>query len=104
MAFAWPYSAASTDANRTALPATLERFQSIRSPVRAVPRLHHNDFRPDNMMFGPEAVTTWDWQSFAFGSGAQDVAYFLAGGILPYVLDQLIAQTPQTRTIPETRA
>ncbi|MDF2900223.1 MAG: hypothetical protein K0Q62_282 [Phenylobacterium sp.] len=45
--------------------------------------LTHNDFRPDNMMFGPEAVTTLDWQSFAFGSGAQDVAYFLAGGLSP---------------------
>lgn len=45
--------------------------------------LTHNDFRPDNMMFGPAAVTTLDWQSFAFGSGAQDVAYFLAGGLGP---------------------
>lgn len=55
---------------------------------RTGPRcLTHNDFRPDNMMFGPAAggysVTTLDWQSFAFGAGAHDVAYFLAGGLSP---------------------
>jgi hypothetical protein len=54
--------------------------------------LTHNDFRPDNMMFGGPAggypVTVLDWQSFAYGAGATDVAYFLAGA-LPQ--DQLIA-------------
>ena len=49
--------------------------------------LTHNDFRPDNMMFatarGGHPVTTLDWQSFAFGNGATDVAYFLAGAISP---------------------
>ena len=47
--------------------------------------LTHNDFRPDNMMFGNGAggypVTTLDWQSFAYGAGATDVAYFLAGAL-----------------------
>ncbi len=47
--------------------------------------LTHNDFRPDNMMFGTAAggypVTTLDWQSFAYGAGATDVAYFLAGAL-----------------------
>ena len=33
-----------------------------------------------------------------------EAAYFLAGGILPYVLDQSLAQAPKTRTTPETRA
>jgi hypothetical protein len=51
--------------------------------------LTHNDFRPDNMMFataaGGHAVTTLDWQSFAYGNGATDVAYFLAGALPPEV-------------------
>jgi len=51
--------------------------------------LTHNDFRPDNMMFATKAgghpVTTLDWQSFAYGNGATDVAYFLSGAISPEV-------------------
>lgn len=47
--------------------------------------LTHNDFRPDNMMFataaGGRPVTVLDWQSFAYGVGAVDVAYFLAGAL-----------------------
>lgn len=51
--------------------------------------LTHNDFRPDNMMFGTAGggypVTVLDWQSFAYGAGATDVAYFLAGALPPPV-------------------
>lgn len=51
--------------------------------------LTHNDFRPDNMMFGTAAggypVTVLDWQSFAYGAGGTDVAYFLAGALPPDV-------------------
>ncbi|MFC3068525.1 phosphotransferase family protein [Phenylobacterium soli] len=47
--------------------------------------LTHNDFRPDNMMFatprGGHPVTVLDWQSFAYGAGATDLAYFLAGAL-----------------------
>ena len=47
--------------------------------------LTHNDYRPDNMMFGTPAgghpVTVLDWQSFAYGAGPTDVAYFLAGAL-----------------------
>ena len=47
--------------------------------------LTHNDFRPDNMMFATPAggypVTVLDWQSFAYGAGPTDVAYFLAGAL-----------------------
>ena len=47
--------------------------------------LTHNDFRPDNMMFGGAQggypVTVLDWQSFAYGAGPTDVAYFLAGAL-----------------------
>jgi len=49
--------------------------------------LTHNDFRPDNMMFGTPAgghpLTVLDWQSFAYGAGSMDVAYFLAGALKP---------------------
>lgn len=49
--------------------------------------LTHNDFRPDNMMFatdrGGHPITVLDWQSFAYGVGATDVAYFLAGALSP---------------------
>jgi hypothetical protein len=45
--------------------------------------LTHNDYRPDNMMFasarGGHPLTVLDWQSFAYGAGPTDVAYFLAG-------------------------
>lgn len=51
--------------------------------------LTHNDYRPDNMMFASERggypVTVLDWQSFAYGAGATDVAYFLAGALTPEV-------------------
>ncbi len=49
--------------------------------------LTHNDFRPDNMMFGTAAggypLTVLDWQSYAYGVGATDLAYFLAGALSP---------------------
>lgn len=51
--------------------------------------LTHNDFRPDNMMFasgeGGYPVTVLDWQSFAYGAGPTDLAYFLAGALAPDV-------------------
>lgn len=54
--------------------------------------LTHNDFRPDNMMFstaeGGHPITVLDWQSFAYGVGATDVAYFLAGALAPEVRRQ----------------
>ena len=49
--------------------------------------LIHNDFRPDNMMFGtteggyPVAIV--DWQTLGFGCGTSDVSYFLAGALKP---------------------
>jgi hypothetical protein len=47
--------------------------------------LTHNDYRPDNMMFasarGGHPVTVLDWQSFAYGAGPTDLAYFLAGAV-----------------------
>ncbi len=49
--------------------------------------LTHNDYRPDNMMFATEKgghpFTMLDWQTVAYGTGAVDVAYFLAGALTP---------------------
>ena len=61
-----------------------------RADASAGPRcLTHNDYRPDNMMFATPAggypMTMLDWQSFAYGTGATDVAYFLAGAVSPEV-------------------
>lgn len=64
------------------LAANFARLQTPRAGPRC---LTHNDFRPDNMMFatprGGAPVTVLDWQSFAYGVGATDVAYFLAGAL-----------------------
>jgi hypothetical protein len=67
-----------------ALSGRFGRFAELREGPRC---LTHNDFRPDNMMFataaGGRPVTVLDWQSVAFGAGAVDVAYFLAGALSP---------------------
>jgi hypothetical protein len=39
----------------------------------------HNDFRPDNMLFGSERVAVVDWQTSNFLGTGMDVAYFLGG-------------------------
>jgi len=65
------------------------RFIEIGSRHDGPRCLTHNDFRPDNMMFGGPGggypVTVLDWQSFAYGAGPTDVAYFLAGALAPEV-------------------
>ena len=65
------------------------RFAQLLVPREGPRCLTHNDFRPDNMMFATAAggapVTVLDWQSFAYGVGATDVAYFLAGALPPAV-------------------
>jgi len=65
------------------------RYGALSAPHEGPRCLTHNDFRPDNMMFataaGGHPVTTLDWQSFAYGVGATDVAYFLAGALSPEV-------------------
>lgn len=65
------------------------RFQQFGDPAGGPRCLTHNDFRPDNMMFGTPAggypVAVLDWQSFAYGSGPTDLAYFLAGALAPEV-------------------
>jgi aminoglycoside phosphotransferase (APT) family kinase protein len=44
----------------------------------------HNDYRPDNMLFGETGqVTVVDWQSCALGQNAVDVAYLIGGAFVP---------------------
>ena len=49
--------------------------------------LTHNDFRPDNMMFGTSdggyPVAVVDWQSYGYGCCMADVSYFMAGALGP---------------------
>ena len=74
------------------LPHWIEVGETISTKWEALGNLYdgprcltHNDFRPDNMMFGTAAgghpITVLDWQSFAYGAGPTDVAYFLAGAL-----------------------
>src|SRR6202034_4212562 len=61
------------------------KLSRIARPREGPRCLTHNDFRPDNMMFasarGGAPITVLDWQSFAYGVGATDVAYFLSGAL-----------------------
>ena len=65
-----------------AITANYGRFKDSYSGPRC---LIHNDFRPDNMMFGtaeggyPVAVV--DWQSYGYGCCMADVSYFMAGAL-----------------------
>jgi hypothetical protein len=65
------------------------RFAAIAQQHDGPRCLTHNDYRPDNMMFGgPQGgypLTVLDWQSFAYGAGPTDLAYFLAGALAPDV-------------------
>jgi hypothetical protein len=65
------------------------RFASIAQQHDGPRCLTHNDYRPDNMMFagprGGHPLTVLDWQSFAYGAGPTDLAYFLAGAVTPQV-------------------
>ena len=60
-------------------------FAAYESYYRGPKSLVHIDYRPDNMMFatkkGGRPIAVLDWQSLAFGCGATDVAYFLAGAL-----------------------
>lgn len=65
------------------------RFAGIGAQHDGPRCLTHNDYRPDNMMFASAAggypLTVLDWQSFAYGAGPTDLAYFLAGALPPQV-------------------
>jgi len=47
---------------------------------RDFPKVYsHNDFRPDNMLFGGPRVAVVDWQTSNFLGTGMDLAYFLGG-------------------------
>jgi hypothetical protein len=41
----------------------------------------HQDFRDDNLMFGPDRVCILDWQTVQLGAGLADVGYYLAASL-----------------------
>jgi hypothetical protein len=65
--------------------AIVRDFEKYKFGYRGPKCLTHNDFRPDNMMFGTPAggrpVTVVDWQTLGYGCCMADVAYFLAGAL-----------------------
>lgn len=61
-----------------------DRYEAYMAPLARPRCVTHNDFRPDNMLFGPDgAVTVVDWQSAALGFNAVDVAYMIGGAFSP---------------------
>jgi aminoglycoside phosphotransferase (APT) family kinase protein len=45
--------------------------------------LVHRDFRPDNLLVGPNDVAVVDWQTVSVGPALSDLSYFLGGALLP---------------------
>ena len=83
--FCQRYGARATPAVRNigeGIVAAYDRFENGYVGPRC---LIHNDFRPDNMMFGtPEGgypVAVVDWQSLGYGCCMADVSYFLGGAV-----------------------
>ena len=70
---------------RTIGDAITGAFEQFRTGYNGPRCLTHNDFRPDNMMFGVQEgghpVTVVDWQSFGYGCCMADVSYFIAGAL-----------------------
>lgn len=61
-----------------------ERYESYIAPLERPRCVTHNDYRPDNMLFGEgENQFTVDWQSAALGYNAVDVAYLIGGSYEP---------------------
>ena len=57
-----------------------ERYESYSRLLDRPRCVTHNDFRPDNMLFGEDGrVTVVDWQSAGLGQNAVDVAYLIGG-------------------------
>ncbi|NWK96286.1 hypothetical protein DM806_11560 [Sphingobium lactosutens] len=86
---AWPgfrdrYADAMTESMKQVCDRLAERYENYsRMPDR--PRcITHNDFRPDNMLFGQDgSLHVVDWQSAALGFNAVDVAYLIGGAFTP---------------------
>ncbi len=96
----WPgfrdrYTGLLPDAQMKVCDTLAEHYDGYERPPEIERCIVHNDFRPDNMMFGAHGVFTLDWQSVALGFNALDVAYLVGGGFEPArrreVEDQLLA-------------
>ena len=87
---AWPQFLERQEDNFTAdQRATTEEFGrrlgSWVSPQPGALTVVHGDFRVDNMLFGPDWMVPVDWQTFAVGTGINDIGYFLGASLLPDV-------------------
>ncbi len=61
-----------------------EGYDSYIRPLDRPRCVTHNDYRPDNIMFGPGSrLKVVDWQSAALGHNAVDVAYLIGGAFAP---------------------
>jgi hypothetical protein len=85
----WPgfrdrYAGRLTDAMVTVCDRLAERYEDYSRPLNRPRCVTHNDFRPDNMLFGENgALHVVDWQSAALGYNAVDVAYLIGGAFAP---------------------
>jgi aminoglycoside phosphotransferase (APT) family kinase protein len=63
--------------------ALAEGYENYAAPLASPRCVTHNDYRPDNMLLGPDRLTVVDWQSVALGWNAVDVAYLIGGAYQP---------------------
>jgi hypothetical protein len=91
LAFCERYGAGIDADSRTVGDDLCRKFESYAGGHSGPRCLTHNDYRPDNMLFGTTAggapLAVVDWQSLGWGCGALDVAYLL-GGALPRAIRQ----------------
>jgi aminoglycoside phosphotransferase (APT) family kinase protein len=63
-----------------------EKYDSYSQPLARPRCVTHNDFRPDNMLYGApgsDRLSVVDWQSAGLGFNAVDVAYMIGGAFEP---------------------
>jgi len=63
-----------------------EKYDSYSRPLARPRCVTHNDFRPDNMLYGApgnDRLSVVDWQSAGLGFNAVDVAYMIGGAFEP---------------------
>jgi aminoglycoside phosphotransferase (APT) family kinase protein len=87
----WPqfrerYADRLNDAQRRICDAFAEKYDNYSRPLDRPRCVTHNDFRPDNMLYGApgsDRLSVVDWQSAGLGFSAVDVAYFIGGAFEP---------------------
>lgn len=86
---AWPafrdrYADRLTDDMVTVCDRLTERYERYSALLDRPRCVTHNDYRPDNMLFGDDgSLRVVDWQSAALGHNAVDVAYMIGGAFSP---------------------